>query len=251
MIEALMQLHKFYKGFAGAEKCLEETIGRSICIAGCGKCCEHNTVQCMTIEAINAVSILTGQGKLTQAVSIAEGWLLDHHKQAPTYEGMVEGRLLPAGIHAEFIALAGLPCPFLAENKECLIHDARPISCRAYGITRTGKGFCPRPTGKGETVTNLMYIQAPGLRQDIEKFKTRYTRSHPEWTIFGLLPTLIFRAAKEKEFRKLVKDNRIASAKLVGSQVDMTLIWQPQLDAIRSGVSPDLVAQVNQGAVTV
>jgi Fe-S-cluster containining protein len=241
MLEALMRLHKFYKGFEAADICLEQTVGKPTCISGCGKCCQVNTVRSSTIEAINAVSILTGQGKLDQVLQLTEGWLLDHHKEAPTYDGMIVNKFVPPKIREEFEKLSVLPCPYLLENMQCLVHDARPLVCRAYGVTRTNNGFCPRPPGKGETLTQFQYIKSPQLRNEIENFKKKYTIEHPEWLIYGFFPTLIYRAAKEKEFRKLVQDNQIATAKIIGTQLDTTLMWQPQLEALDAGVAPDLV----------
>lgn len=244
MIDAFGKLHKFYRGFGSAERQLENTIGRSICISGCGKCCQANTVRCMTIEAMNAVSILTGTGELTKVMSIAEGWLLERHHEAPTYEGMISGRFVPAKIKEEAGVLASLPCPFLSETKQCLIHGARPLVCRAYGVTRITTGFCPRPPGKGETWSEYMYMQAPQLQTDIHKFKESYRVTHPEWVIFGFLPAVLYRAGREEKFRKLVRDNRIASAKIIGTHLDETLMWQPLVEAIKKGVSPDMVANM-------
>lgn len=242
MIRAFRKLHQFYRGFDGAADCLEQTIGKSVCQSGCGKCCEANIPKCMTIEAINAISILLGEGKFTQTVSIAEGWLLERNNEAPTYEGMPSGRFITTQLRLEYEALAKQPCPFLAETKQCLIHSARPLICRSFGVTRTGGGFCPRMPGKGETLTQHMYIQAPGLQQDIRAFKEFYQVGHPEWIIFGFLPALIYRAAEENKFRNLVRDNRIASAKLIGTQLDTTLMWEPQEEALSAGMAPDLVA---------
>jgi len=243
MIRAFQTLRQLYDGFAGAETALGNSIGRSPCMSGCGRCCEVNTVQCLTIEAMNAVSLLTGLGKLRKAVDIAEGWLLEHHKEAPSYEGMVVGRFLTPELREEYTRISKLPCPFLQADKRCLIHEARPFVCRAYGVTRTTSGFCTRPPGKGETLTQFQYIQAPELKQDVDAFRAWLKRNHQPWVVSGFLPTLIYRAAEEKKFRGLVRDNRIASAKIIGVDIDTTLMWQPQLEKLQLGVMPDLVAQ--------
>ncbi len=244
MIDAFRKLHRFYRGFAGAERHLEETTGMAVCKRGCGRCCEAYTPSCMTIEALNAVSILTGGGNLAAAVSIAEGWLLERHNEAPSYEGMPAGCFVSPKIRDEFAAIQRLPCPFLNEAKECIIHISRPMSCRAFGVVASTQGICPRPPGKGETLTQLMYVDAPGLRQEISEFKQHYREPHPEWVTYSLVPTLIYRAAREKQFRDMVRDNRIASAKIIGTQIDTTLMWQPQVEAFRKGVAPDLIASM-------
>lgn len=242
MIEAFSKLRQFYRTFDAAAVLLERTTGKSACISGCGRCCEMTS--CMTIEAMNAVSILMGDGKLGRAVSIAEGWLLERHSEAPSYEGMLAGSFVSPKIRDEYVALTRLPCPFLTEAKECSIYEARPMSCRSYGVTRSSAGLCQRPPGKGETMTQLMYINSPDLVNHIRTFKEKYRCSHPDWIVYSFLPTLIFRAAREEQFRKLVRDNRIATAKIIGTDIDQTLMWQPQVDALQRGMSPDLVVNM-------
>jgi Fe-S-cluster containining protein len=244
MIRAFKKLHDFQRGFDGAADVLEQTIGRSICISGCGRCCQISTVMCMTIEGMNAVSVLMGDPRYKKIIALSEGWLLEHHREAPTYKGMLAGRFVPPDINEELIALRRLPCPFLAENKQCIIHEARPLVCRSFGVTHTDAAICPRPVGKGETLTQLMYINSPDLRGDIQRFKETYRKERPDWVTFGLLPTILYRAAKETQFRKMVADNQIATAKLIGTDLDTTLMWQPQLDALNLGISPDVVVSM-------
>ena len=242
MVRAFRKLHDFQRGFDGASESIEQTIGCSVCIPHCGACCV--TVRCMTIEAINAVSVLMGDPRYSKVIEIAKGWVLEHHQVAPTYEGMIKNKFASQKVRDEWTALSTLPCPFLTETKECMIHDARPLVCMSYGVTVQGGGTCPRPHGKGETLTQLMYIQSPELYNDIQRFKKHYKETRSDWTTFGFLPTLLYRAAKEKEFKLLVESNQIATAKLVGTDIDTTLMWEPQAEALLAGYSPDLVAQV-------
>ncbi len=241
MIEAFRKLHQFHRAFDDADRYLQQTIGRSTCVSGCGRCCETNTTTCMIIEAIDAVSILIGVGKLKKAVSIAEGWLLERHNEAPSYEGMLAGCFVPPKIRDEFAAINRLPCPFLSDAKQCIIYEARPMVCRAYGVTRSSMGLCQRPPGKGETLSQFMYMQVPGLMKDIHAFKEKYHGAHREWVTFGFFPTLLYRTAREKEFRNMVRDNRVATAKIIGTELDQTLMWQSQIEAFQKGVSPEKV----------
>jgi hypothetical protein len=80
--------------------------------------------------------------------------------------------------------------------------------------------------------------------QDIHSFKEQYRDNHREWITFSFFPTLLYRAAREKEFREMVRDNRIATAKIIGTELDQTLAWQPQIEALQKGVDPDLVASM-------
>lgn len=220
---------------------LQQTIGVSTCMSGCGKCCEHNIPYWRTIEAISAVSMLMGTAKLASAVSVAEGWLLDHHKEAPTYEGMHEGFTSPR-IHQEWLDLRLSQCPFLQENKQCMIHLMRPLVCRAYGVTYADMDGCQRPPGKGETLYNHKYSDTIKLKMALSQFWLDCKARKPEWIIASFCPTLLYRAAEPDKFKKMVKDNQIASAKTIGVDYEVSLFWQPQLDALNRGESPDLVA---------
>ena len=244
MIEAFLQIREIHKVFQAATEVLEDDIKIATCIPNCGLCCEHNVPNILTIEAIHAISVLTGQGKLKKAVSIAEGWLLDHHPSAALYERMPQG-FASDKLRAEWQAITRSQCPFLnTQSKECLLHDVRPFSCRAYGITRDCAAICPRPLGRGESLTQRRYIPADKLREYIEQCKTEWRDKNKAWIISGAFPTVLYRAAEPEKFKGLVLDNKIASAKLVGIEYDASLMWQPQLDMLRMGKSPDLVAAI-------
>ena len=204
-----------------------------------------NVPNWMTIEAINAVSVLTGTGKLKEAVAVAEGWLLERHKQATSYEGMPVGKVSPQ-IRDEWRALSVSQCPFMTEDKRCLIHQVRPLACRAFGVTRDAAEICPRPPGKGETLTQRIVIKSDAFKKTVDAFTDSCKNKNPEWIIRGFVPSLLYRAAEPEKFRKMVKDNQIATAKAIGINYDVSLMWQPQVEALRSGMSPDLVAAMNK-----
>ncbi len=241
MIRAFRELHRIQQGFEAAERVLEQTIGVSTCMSGCGKCCQKNVPYWRTIEAINAVSVLMGTGKLKKAVSLAEGWLLEHHKEAKAYEGMSNGLASPR-IHQEWLDLRQTTCPFLDDSMSCVMHFCRSLSCRAYGVTYAPVSDCPRPPGKGETLSQHKYASAEGLRRVVHAYWDDCKQRKPEWIVSGFVPTLLYRAAEPDKFKKMVLDNQIASAKIIGVDYEVSLMWQPELEALESGVSPDLVA---------
>ncbi|MDD5700429.1 MAG: YkgJ family cysteine cluster protein [Dehalococcoidales bacterium] len=244
MIEAFNTLRLIHRVFDEAEKVLQDDIGKPLCVSNCGICCQHNHPRWTTIEAIHAVSVLTGTGRLDQVTKVAEGWLLEHSNEAKLYEGMPFGWASPQ-LRQEYNALAISQCPFLSTDMRCMIYDIRPLACRAYGVTRDNADVCPRPPGKGETQTQRRYIAAPALRAQVDNWKERCRQKNKSWIISGFVTTVFFRAAREERFRQLVKDNQIASAKIVGSDIDTTLMWQPQVNAIRSGVDPELALTTN------
>jgi Fe-S-cluster containining protein len=239
MIEAFKELHRIQKLFGVADSILQSGIGVSTCINGCGKCCMVNTPVWKTIEAINAVSVLTGIGKLREAVSVAEGWLSEPN-QLKIYEGRPTGLASPQ-LREEWLKVKDSQCLFLKADLTCMIHECRPISCRAFAVTHDGMPTCDRPPGKGETLTQHKFVNSPQIKQRLDDFMEDCKRK-PEWLVGGFVPTLLYRAAEPEKFKKLILDNRIPSARIVGVEYEVSLYWQPQIEALRAGVSPDLVS---------
>lgn len=240
MVDAFIQLHAIQREFDNSAADLEKAIGTSICV-NCGHCCSVNTPSWMTIEALNAVSVYAGRlAEFQQAAAAAEGWLLDREK-FKVFEGVPIG-FPKADLTQEWHRAQSSPCPFMVQ-KRCLIYEARPLSCRAYGVFRKAGDLCRRHPGKGETLTQRRYVVDDILRRAVTLFKKITAEKNPSWVEYGQVPTFFFRAVNEAKFRSYIKDNRIASAKLCGTgDVDTTILWQPQLDALNTGISPDLVA---------
>ena len=236
-----MKLHGIQKGFEGVATQLESIIKTPVCVPNCGKCCEINTPQWTALEAMNAVSVLMGNGKLTEALIRAEDWLLDR-KLAPSHEGMLAGCFVPPKIKAEHENLIHSICPMMNSEKQCLVHEARPLACRAYGVTVSVTDFCPRPCGSNELNHGHMYMKCPELKADISLLWKQAKEIEPKFVIYGFVPTMLYRAAREARFYELVHDNKIASAKIIGTDLDTTLLWQEQADALKAGVTGDLVA---------
>lgn len=241
MIQAFLDLKEIHEVFGAAEAVLKDHLGVPICLPKCGLCCGQNLPAFMTIEAINAVSYLTGTGRLRKAVSIAEGWLLEKHSFATIYEGMPIGWVSPK-LRDEWAAVSRSQCPFMDKHKMCLIYEVRPLPCRAYGVTRDCSELCPRPLGRGESLTQRVFIPADRLREKIAQCRKEWERKNKTWIISGSCPSLLYRCAEPEKFKTLVRDNKIASAKIVGIEYETSLMWQPQVNALRKGVSPDLVA---------
>lgn len=245
-LQAFSHLHRIHAGFDQLAGELEQLLKTPVCITNCGKCCEVNTPQWTALEAMNAVSVLLGSGGLPEALKRAEYWLTRKKDVAASYEGMLAGCYLPAKIKAEHWALANQPCPMLDDEKQCLIHAARPLTCRSYGVTRSCDiNFCPRPAGAGEPVNDRLYMRSPDLQADIKRLWKSAKEINPNFVVYGFVPTMLYRAARETEFYAMVQDNKIASAKIVGTDLDTTLLWQEQQDSIRKGELPDMVAMKN------
>lgn len=246
MIEAFRGLHLIQREFDQAALELQASLGVSLC-RNCGTCCSQNTPMWMTIEALNAVSVLAGRPVFRQAVSAAEGWLLDRG-QLTVFDGVPTGTPSPRLVD-EWETVTASPCPFRA-NGGCLVYEARPLTCRAWGTTREPASFCQRPPGLGETETYRRWVSDPRLPEVIRLYKKLISEENPSWTHYGQAPTLFYRSARESKFREMVKNRRIASAKLWGTgDVDLSLMWQPQVEMLKKGVSPELVASGRVGQV--
>ena len=239
MLEAFMQLRDVRQAFSEADEILRDYIGKSTCVSSCGKCCMVNVPNWMTIEAIYALSVLTGAGRLEEINQIAEGWLLEHHSSATIYEGMCTGFLSP-NLKGEWQSVMRSQCPFLDSKLECVIHDVRPLSCMACGVTREVSEICPRPLGRGESDTQRMIIPAPLLRNRINELRAEWKIKNPAWIVSGSVPSVFYRASKPEKFKEMVLDNKIASAKIIGTEYEASIMWQPQVNALRQGIIPDL-----------
>lgn len=237
MIQAFLELREIGKAFQAGADLLSGRLGVPLCIR-CGFCCKHNTPPALTIEAINLVSVMTGEGKIPDIVSRAEGWLLDRDG-FKIMEGMPAGAMTPA-LREEWAYSLSLPCPFQGADNQCIVHMARPMTCRAWGTVTDRHEICRRPRGKGETETKHAYVDAKQLRTVIDEIKEDWTRRNRSWCVSGQLPAMVMRTARPEKFKALVLDNKIPSAKIIGMELDTNLMWQPQLNAIRRGERPDL-----------
>lgn len=228
MIEQLMGLESIYQAFELASSELAKQLAVPLCVPGCGKCCE--TVLAHRIEAIFAISASIGEGKLEKLTEFTEGWLLEKHSCAPSYEGPKFGELKPA-ILGEFFALSQIPCPFLLSDKTCLIYRGRPLVCRAYGVTHIAGptlDHCQRPLGKGESKIVRAWLPLPELKKLINDYFQ--TLPDEDWKVTGYLPVAIFKLLKPEKYRAYIADNRIASAKLIGLPHQYPgVLWQEDL----------------------
>ena len=230
MIESLLGLEKIYRQFEAASDELSQQLGVPICKEGCGLCCKMATPQAWRLEAVYAISKALGSGIFEKMVSDAEGWLLERHHCAPTYEGPYLGALSDR-LRGEMMALEKTPCPFQAADESCYIHSARPMVCRAYGVTHMPgplPGSCPRPLGKGESQTTRAWIDIPNIQ--VQVLTLMGSLDDKDLRMTGSLPTAIFKLGKPDKYRDYINDNKIATAKLIGlPDKYMGLITQEQM----------------------
>lgn len=230
MLQEFMGLRQIHSLINDTEAHLVKQLGVPICILNCGKCCEENNVTVYSIEASLILSYLIGDGK-TKVVSWCRDWLVEHHTGIDTYDGIPYG-LVNEKLKHEWDLLAKGHCPMLTQDKKCAIHVMRPLVCRTYGVTRDAGMGCPRPIGRGESVNARAYIGGKAsdfLEDQISKFFGKMRLEHPDYAKIGFLPAMIFRQAREKEFRELIAEHKIASAKLIGTDVETQVLWARQV----------------------
>lgn len=109
---------------------LEAAIGSPICIERCAKCCI--TPVALGQEASYIISTMSLLPSYQAIVTRALDWLDFNSKSRQ--------------------------CPFLDDDKRCMIYSVRPLTCRGYGITIAAHEWCPRPLHWTENATRRMAV---------------------------------------------------------------------------------------------
>ena len=238
LFKALRTVEATYKAFDAAERELVKIIGVPICMPNCGKCCEVTTPIAWEFEAHFMTSFLGGSGQiaLSKIQSICDGWLLERDGLSRFgWKGQLtkdqQAKLNP---EIDKLLLAS-PCPFLDSDKSCMVHFARPLICRAYGVTRMTSRMCNRPLSPMEDQDTRAHI---GFRAPLgDKINRLVNRSHREtskigWTGAQFLPTAILSVLLPEKVAEYEDNNLVPTAKLVHMGWNPAIIWQEQLNSI-------------------
>lgn len=216
LITRMNRLEMLHSLFDQAEKELVDHIGIPICMANCGKCCEHNTVMAWGIEVELIASHLLGDAVLLETVmDRCEEWLREQVGPIYTVKQLKES---PVRLMSRVHQIITGRCPLLDKTK-CLIHPVRPVTCRAFGVT-TYPRDCKRPTGYGETDTVRAYNR--GMAQPITDAFNRFLiecSDKPYDVSVGFLPTLLMSRLRSKRFAGLVDAGKVDPVKLVRQHI--------------------------------
>jgi len=243
--QALKAVHAAYDLAAGE---LSRQLGVPLCVENCGLCCLVNVPFSYGIEAAYAISNLIAENNLRAILDRAKDWLeenqafTEYQKDIPTKHrhlsifGTVEGgqRLeISPELNGEINALASTPCPFLNQEKRCTLHPYRPLTCRAFGVTRIAHRDCKRPLGRGEVAKTAYFggMGATAIKEVLDKLLAE--DPNPIGSLSGFFPSLLYAVAKPTEYRKLARSGKIAMAKLVLTEGAQGLLWQEQLEKER------------------
>jgi len=251
MVQSFIKLEQVHRRLDDAAATVEQATGRPICIEHCGKCCETHVPFAMDIEAHYLLGTMVGSPKWQDIKTRAFQWLIQKEPATLSFS-RAQGRNLTdeekTHIAWELEAVQSRPCPFLADDKSCLVHEARPLVCRAYGATAVADAWCPRPLAPNETperrriVTRLGNLgQAiKGAYQDLVNW-TGQTSSDLLGVSF--FPSLIARQTSREELRQQVNQDMVPNVKAVHlrREHDLFLHQDPDGDDPRGLViAPDL-----------
>ena len=240
-IASFVSLGQLYKAYDRAAETLSSSLGVPLCIPNCGICC-NNVVQSYGVEVSYSISVLTGNGKIKDMLSRAEGWLLERHKETPTYEPVIAGNATEQWyrVREESFALGKTLCPFLDSNKRCLLYECRPLPCRAFGVTTAPLG-CPRPLGKNEVAGRKAYMGGKAAEQ-LKAGLTEILDNVPKatWAMSGFFPSMLYAFAKPSEYRRMADRGLIATAKMLITSPSSGLLWQEQIEAMWKEPSMEL-----------
>lgn len=212
LVKRFAKLEGIYGLYEQAEQELVGVIGVPVCMANCGKCCEHNTVLPWGIEVEHIASYLLAEPVLMKKVlDRCEEWLRYNDGPVPSVKKL---RSNPKSLMERVHRLTAGPCPLL-ENHSCLIYKVRPAACQAFGVTTYPRN-CPRPVGYGETIETRAYNRGMGLAisEAMDSLLLEAAGDANDVTV-GFLPTLIMSRLKAREFAGLVDSGKVDPIKLV------------------------------------
>lgn len=222
----LLRIHEAYDR---AEAELSATVGRALCVPNCGRCCVSPFAFGLEGELI--ASDLLGRPPVLKAVlERCEGWIAA--PGAYTYDrGMSPDRI--ASLRGELSRVMREPCPLLSEDKRCLIYEHRPLTCRAYGVTRLALPECPRPLGIGESAGRRAIYDAEGGINPLRRLVSSTLRSVAErrYTRQAFLPALLLERFSASRLAGLVDAGKVPALKLLEYGGGATsLLWHSEWD---------------------
>jgi len=214
-LRAYQALRNCHRAWDLAAEVLRKALGVPLCVESCGLCCDFNVPVALEVEADYAISILLGRPKAEQdaIVSTIEGWLTEFDP--------ARGLTLAVGHPAEpdevqrlAWAVQQTRCPLLSADKQCLLHEARPMSCRAFGVTMPTIPGCrrPKPVGAPEGATGY-WLEGGEVEQQLAGYVNALAAAAKPRC--GFFPTLIFSRLREARFRELWEQEAMPLGKIV------------------------------------
>ena len=207
---AFQHLQKAHTLWQGASDALSSVIHAPVCVEHCGFCCKTNLPISHDIEADYVLSqTLALKLKLESLRSRLEGWITEF----PTGITAKTGEPCPPEQQlAEGQRLQATGCPLLDGDDRCLLHEARPMVCRSYGVTVPPGLECKRPLGPMEPVGRRIWVGVgPGTKAMMEVVER--VQDAAGSIRFGFFPTLLYSKLAPDRFRELYNLGQIPLVK--------------------------------------
>ncbi len=143
-----------------------EAAGKPVsCRAGCGACCRQlvpiTQPEAHQLRALVAAMPVARRMEIQQRFDSAMSQLQQANVLDTLRSGEHWSTLNPVEFADRYFHL-GIACPFL-ENESCSIHEARPMTCRAFSVTSPAEN-CRNPTP-----ANIVVLKHP-LPRPVEAF---------------------------------------------------------------------------------
>jgi Fe-S-cluster containining protein len=211
LIRSWNRMDRVYSLTDQAQAELEAVALGSVCVPNCGKCCTVPVVTGAEVDyIISTMGALPAFGK---QLSSALTWL-EHDHGAVDSKQTLEGQIR---------IVKEMECPFLNYDKTCAIYEARPLSCRMYGVMAPADDFCKGSSRIAKRSTpGYIVTKDTTIWQQIQSAfahvlalaKSRI----PEHQLMGFLPTMLVRQAATKQYNFLVDHDKVQPAKLALGQ---------------------------------
>jgi len=137
-------------------------------------------------------------------------------------------------LQGEILLAKQEPCAFLGRDGRCIMHAARPIVCRAYGVTHVPSPLCKRPIGLGESGSRIHWdANHPKIPLKAMWWNLLNQIDEPRFSRQGFFAMMVFEALATRELAGLMDDGKIPLVKLRvvwgGSE---SVLWQEEIDAM-------------------
>lgn len=183
--------------------------GGSLCMPGCGHCCQQSILVTDIAAQYIVGNIKTlPTGRRSVITDRLERWLKFEVPGVRLKFGNGNGD--EAKIRSrEYDLVSRVYCSFLDDNQICLVYPWRDILCRAWGVTRPATAaICPRPLLDGEKDTSRTFattdaVEVQGILMQLSMLRGLLQDHLPEALYQGWLPYLVFRALAPERWAQI------------------------------------------------
>lgn len=212
LLSTFQQLEVLHQVFGELDQHLQQSRLAASCVR-CGTCCSRRVPVALMLEAHWVRSTTFTKPDLRQ---YCEEWLARPVQGLTMFTASDQPLEVQSGQRVRFLQevawVAAEQCPFLTLEHTCYLHDARPLACRAYGVTVPVDPYCRRPIGVGESDVIKGVVQGPELVAKVLETLKPVAEFSP---VLGFFPTMMANLIMPDRLAALRREGRIADAKMV------------------------------------